>query len=202
MLPDKAKPTFQQVVCSAPPVRAVFSDLPVIHRWWQIVLFLHGKPRDPLMSGAERVSCVAHGFRFYAWLYRVLATVFMALAGVLAALQGMGSDEVSAYWIGASCLGAIYLWIVSGLGYHGAEAYAQEQAQSVALLVSFMVMIVAFLSLFVATLSVAANYLGWVGNGVNLMAIASLFVFGVGSYLIEIIYLTTEDSKRSIDPIN
>ena len=189
---DKTKPAFQQVVCSAPPVRGAFASYPALSGWWQIVLLLHGKPRDPLMSGAERVNCVAGGFRFYAWLYRALAIIFMALAGILVALQCMGSDEVSAYWTGASCLGGIYLWVVSGLGYCGAESFRQEQRQSVSLLVSFMVMIVAFLSLFVAALSVVVYHLGWVGKGLNLMAISTLFVFGIGSYLIEIIYLTTE----------
>lgn len=198
-MPDKAKPTFQQVVCSAPLVRDVFTDLPVLHRWWQVILLLHGKPRDPLLSGADRVRCVAQGFRFYAWLYRVLAMVFMALTGLLAALQGMGSDEVSAYWVGASCLGAIYLWIVSGLGYYGAEVYRQEQPQGISLLVSFMVMIVAFLSLFVAALSVAAHHLGWVANEINLISISALFLFGVGSYLIEIIYLTAQ--KQPSPPV-
>ena len=188
---EKTKPTFQQVVCSAPPVQDAFADLPVLNRWWQIVLFLHGKPRDPLVSGTDRVRCVAEGFRFYAWLYRVLAMIFMALTGLLAALQGMGSDGISAYWIGASCLGGIYLWIVSRLGYYGAAAYGQQQPQSTSLLVSFMVMIVAFLSLFVAAVSVVAHHLGWVSSGLNLMAISALFVFGVGSYLIEIIYLVT-----------
>ena len=191
---EKTKLTFQQVVCSAPPVQDAFVGLPLLHRWWQIVLFLHGKPRDPLMSDADRVRCVANGFRFYAWLYRVLAVIFVALACVLGALQSMGSDEVSAYWIGASCLGAIYLWIVSGLGYCGAAGYGQ-QPRSVSLLVSFIVMIVAFLSLFVAALSIVAHHMGWIGSGVNLILISALFVFGVGSYLIEIIYLTTDCSQ-------
>src|SRR5438045_3311821 len=116
-MPDKTKLTFQQIVCSAPGVRDAFTSYPALSGWWQVVLFLHGKPRDPRLSDAERVRCVADVFRFYAWLYRVLAVIFVGLAGVLAALKGMGSDEVSAYWIGASCLGGIYLWIISGLGY-------------------------------------------------------------------------------------
>lgn len=195
MTPDQTSLTFQQVVCSAPTVRDAFAAHTPLKGWWRVILFLHGKPRDLQATDVERVRCISEGFRFYAWLYRVLGMVFLAVAGLLGALRGMGSDEVSAYWIGASVLGGIYLWIVSGLGYCGAAAYREGKTQSIALLVSFMVMIVAFLSLLVAALSVAAHSLGWVGSGPNLLALSVLFVFGVGSYLIEIIYLTTQRSS-------
>lgn len=191
-MPDKTEPTFQQVVCSTSLVRDTFSSYPALRGWWQIILFLHGKPRNPQMNGAERIHCVANGFRFYAWLYRVLSLVFIGLAGAFIALRNMGSEEISTYWIGASALGAIYLWVVSGLGYYGAKAYGAGQSQSSNLLVCFMVMIVAFLSLFVAALSVVTHYLSWVGNAWNLVSMAALFVFGVGSYMIEILYLTTQ----------
>ncbi len=192
-------PSFQQVVCNAPAVRDAFADYPALRPWWSIILLLHGKPRNPQMAHEARVRCIADGFGFYAWLYRLLSMVFLALAGLLALLQGMGSTEVSAYWCGASALGSLYLWIVSGLGYYGARAYRQELPQSVSLLVSFLVMIVAFLSLFVAALSVVAQQQGWVNSALNLASLGALFVFGVGSYLIEIIYLVAEGQPETIN---
>jgi hypothetical protein len=192
MMPSEERPTFQQIVCGTGAVRTAFKSYPVLHAWWQLILFLHGKPRDILMTGEERVRRVADGFRFYAWLYRVLGLIFLGLAVILAILSAMDAEGVSSYWAGVSFLGGCYLWIVSGLGYRGARAYGGAQPQSIPLLVSFMVMVVAFLSLFVAALSVIAHHHGWLANGVNITAISSLFVFGVGSYLIEIVYLVTE----------
>ena len=61
-------------------------------------------------------------------------------------------------------------------------------------MLAFMVMIVAFLSLFVAAASVVANHEAWLGAGPNLAATGALFVFGVGSYMIEILYLATEQA--------
>jgi len=190
-------PSFQQVVCHTPAVRTAFAVCPALRHWWRIILFLHGKPRDPQMAPSERMRCIADGFGFYAWLYRLLSIIFLVFAGLLALLQGIGSTEMSAYWWIASGMGSLYLWGVSGLGYHGTRAYRQALSQqtlshSVTLLVSFMVMIVAFLSLFVATLSVVTQYQSWANSVLNLAALGALFVFGVGSYLIEIVYLVRE----------
>lgn len=56
-------------------------------------------------------------------------------------------------------------------------------------------MVVAFLSIFVAVVSVVAQQAAWLAIVPNLAAASVLFVFGVGSYMIEILYLTTAASK-------
>ena len=117
--------------------------------------------------------------------------IFLVLSPALFAIHRLDQNEVSGYWAAASLLAAIYLWNASGLGFAGAWVYETNEIQGTSALVAFMVMIVAFLSLFVAALSVVAHHAAWLGTMANLSAAAALFVFGVGSYMIEIVYLAT-----------
>ena len=162
---------------------------PPTRLWWNLILRLHGKLVNSALSNTEKRQRIAEGFRFYAWLYRFLAVIFLVLAPTFVALHI--AVNTSLYWAIASILAAVYLWCVSGLGYAGAQQYAQKQQQSISTLVAFMVMIVAFLSMFVAVVSVVAQHSAWLAPVPNLMAASALFVFGVGSYMIEILYLAT-----------
>ena len=96
------------------------------------------------------------------------------------------------YWAGASLMGALFLWFASGLGFVGARSYALGRESGRVSLLAFMVMIVAFLCAFVAGASVAAQHSSPLGAVPNLLGCAALFVLGVGSYFIEILYLATD----------
>jgi len=191
MRSDKS-PNFSQIVCSAQPVQAAFALHPPTRFWWSLILMLHGKPVNPSLSQEEKIKRVADGFKFYAWLYRFLAVIFLVLAPIFVWLNVVENSNSSSYWAACSFLAGVYLWCVSGLGYAGAKSYSIGQNQGTSSLVAFMVMIVAFLSMFVAVVSVVAHHSAWLTPTLNLAAASTLFVFGVGSYMIEIIYLATE----------
>ena len=189
---SKGKGGFSELVCGALPVQTAFNGQSVLRLWWQIVLMLHGKPRDPGLPEADRIRCIADGFRFYAWLYRLLAVIFLGLSLVLGALKISLAEGGTWYWCVASLLAAVYLWLVSGLGYAGAAAYRRGEGNSISALMAFMVMIIAFLSLFLSAASVAAYHFHWLTTGPNLAMAAGVFAFGIGSYFIEVLYLATE----------
>lgn len=189
---SKGKGEFSELVCGALPVRAAFNNQGVLRLWWQVVLMLHSKPRALRLPEADRVKCIADGFRFYAWLYRLLAVIFLSLSLALGALKISLAEGGTWYWCVASLLAAVYLWLVSGLGYAGAAAYRRGEGNSISALMAFMVMIIAFLSLFLSAASVAAYHFYWLTTGPNLAVAAGVFAFGIGSYLIEVLYLATE----------
>jgi len=93
-------------------------------------------------------------------------------------------------------MAAIYLWCVSGLGYAGAKAYRGSRTDGTASLIAFMVMIVAFLSMFVAAASLVLHSSASLPTAPNLVGAGLLFVFGIGSYMIEIIYLAVERAPQ------
>lgn len=183
------KPTFSQLVCGALPVRAAFESHQSAQLWWRLILRLHGKPVVSSLSCAQESRQIAEGFRFYAWLYRFLAVVFLLLGPIFWAANT--SEDNMNYWAVSSVLAGIYLWFCSGLGFAGARDYAAESARSAVFLLTFMVMIVAFLSAFVAVISIVAMQSNWLATAPNLAATSLLFVFGVGSYFIEIVYLAS-----------
>ncbi len=185
------KPNFSQIICSAQSVRAAFTSHRPTRFWWNLILALHGKPVDSSLPQAKQNQRIADGFKFYAWLYRFLAVIFLLLVPVFIVANVAENSTSSSYWAAASFLAGVYLWSVSGLGYAGAKSYGTGSNST---LIAFMVMIVAFLSMFVATVSVVAHHQAWLGAIPNLVVASFLFVFGVGSYMIEIIYLTTEQS--------
>ncbi len=190
---DNEEPSFSQIICSAQPVRTAFTTHRPTRVWWNLILALHGKSVGVSLSQAEQNQRVADGFKFYAWLYRFLAVIFLLLAPIFIIANVAENSTSSSYWAAASFLAGIYLWGVSGLGYAGAKSYGSGSNSS---LIAFMVMIVAFLSMFVAVVSVVAHQFAWLGVVPNLIAASTLFVFGVGSYMIEVIYLATEHQEQ------
>lgn len=187
------KLNFSQIICSAQTIRTAFTDHRPTRCWWNLILALHGKPVDVSLSLAEQNQRIADGFKFYAWLYRFLAVIFLLLAPVFIFANVAENSTSSLYWAAASFLAGVYLWGVSGLGYAGAKSYGSGFNSS---LIAFMVMIVAFLSMFVAVVSMVAHQHAWLGTMPNLIAASLLFVFGVGSYMIEIVYLATEHQEK------
>ncbi|MCE9554788.1 MAG: hypothetical protein K8T91_15645 [Planctomycetes bacterium] len=191
-MPQFKRPGFSQIVCSSRTVQDAFD----LHRptrcWWNLVLRLHGKPVDPLLTTVERITTIADGFDFYARLYRLLSVAFLLVASILFGLTALEGSDSWFYWAATSLLAGIYLWCVSGLGFAGAKAYRGNQTQGASCLVAFMVMIVVFLCMFVAVASVIAHHSAYLATIPNLAAASALFIFGVGSYLIEIVYLVSE----------
>ena len=185
----RERPTFSQIVCGTPGVRAAFESYQPARLWWQIVLRLHGKPVSSSLSRAQESRQIAAGFRFYAWLYRFLAVAFLLLVPTLW-LANTGN-----YWAASSALAGVYLWFCSGLGFAGARDYAEQSARGAVALLAFMAMIVAFLSAFVAVISVAVAQSNALATAPNLAATALLFVVGIGSYFIEIVYLASRETR-------
>lgn len=194
-MPDEPnkQPTFSQLVCGTPSVRTAFESYAPARLWWRLILILHGKPTQSALSPAQERLQIAAGFRFYAWLYRFLAIIFLLL-GLLLIAADIGESSAS-YWAASSVLAGISLWFISGLGFSGARTYAINPVRGAVVLIAFLAMIVAFLSAFVATISVVAAQLGWLPTAPNLLATALLFVFGIGSYFIEIVYLASREDR-------
>jgi hypothetical protein len=184
------EPRFSSVVCNHAAVRGAFGEHGATRRWWLWILRLHGKPVDVALSRDETVDCLARGFHFYASLYRALAALFLLLALLL--FHYAEAAEISLYWCGATLLAGIYLWLVSGLGYSAARAYRSSSATARLALLGFMVMIVAFLAAFVAAISLIVEQQHGIHFVPNLGMAALLFVFGIGSYMIEILYLAAD----------
>jgi hypothetical protein len=138
------------------------------------------------MSAAQAAACAADGFHFYATLYGVLAGVFAA-SGAAALVTG-----VPAY-VGAALLtGGAFLAASARLASSGAAALRRgdERAGTVRL-VTFLVGVVGFLCALCGGLSVAGEAFGVLPPLVNVALNGALLLFGVGSYLIEVVYLVT-----------
>jgi hypothetical protein len=190
-MPTTDHPNFSQIVSSSPSVQNAFRLHRPTRLWWRMILWLHGKPRDPVLSEADKIALLARGFHFYAWLYRGVGVLFLLLAPALLLVE--------TYSAIASLFAGLYLWFVSGLGNKGADAYLESDSEAKITLVAFFVMIVAFLSLFVGTLSRIADELVLLPPFLNLPIASGLFVFGIGSYLIEIIFLVTCDGLKRVE---
>ena len=187
------QPTFAQLVCGAQSVRTAFEFYAPARLWWRLILMLHGKPTNPSLSPQQETRQIAAGFRFYAWLYRFLATLFLLLGPALIAADS-GEGDLS-YWAASSVLTGVTLWFVSGLGFCGARDYLENPARGTIILIAFMTMIVAFLSAFVAVISAVAAQLNGLATAPNLAATGLLFVFGIGSYFIEIVWLASRQTR-------
>jgi hypothetical protein len=185
---------FSQIVCSTEPVREAFALHHPMNTWWRVILSLHGKPIPLTLSPEQQTKRITDGFRFYASLYRGLGLIFLILSPVLVALP-VTETGPSAYFATASLLAGLYLWVVSGFGYSATKSYVMREKRGAVALISFMVMIVAFLSLFVGAMCVSAQYSSPLPTSLNLAMAGTLFIFGVGSYMIEIVYLATENIK-------
>jgi len=194
----KSAPTFSQLVCSEEPVQTAFACHPPARFWWRLILLLHGKPVSASLAPERRTQVIADGFKFYAALYRCLGVLLLLAGTALYSLDRAGDTQNLGYWAAVSGLAGTYLWFASGLGYSGARIYRDGQAQGASTLIAFMVMIVALLSLFMAAMSVAAEAVTGFPVTFNLATSSGLFVFGVGSYLIEILYLATERPSRQV----
>ncbi|MBN1910387.1 MAG: hypothetical protein JW818_11650 [Pirellulales bacterium] len=174
---------FAQIIRSSKAVRTAF-DKTTAHRWWwRAVLALHGKPYRDDLSPADRKRILSNGFRFYAILYTLLAVVMLAVSVLLLVIiEGL-------YWPGMALLASAYLGGSSALAFRGAYLYPSDMKNASALLVVFFVSVVGFLMLFGGALAVFINQHRPAYGVLGLLLLAVFVLFGVGSYLIEILYL-------------
>lgn len=178
---------FADIVRSAPDVRQAFDGLPVHSIWWRLVLALHGKPThvDPT-TDAFRMTA-ARGFRFYGFLYAVLSGTMMLAAGVVA---GFDLPDTR-FWVWCLALSSVYLLLSCQLAFHGARRYQAADRRGTLVLVAFFVSVMAYLSSFIGAGVAIAHFLIPEHDLVVLPAAGVLLLFGVGSYMIEVLFLVS-----------
>jgi hypothetical protein len=176
---------FASVVRSPGHVRAAFASQRFLLRvWWGLVLGLHGRAVRSSMTPEEERACIADGFHFYGTLYRLVALTLMIvfLGAVAAGITGFYGQALLACAAG-------YLWITANLATDGARLYRARAAEGRPLLVTFLFFVTAFLVGFVATASVVTHQHGLLPDPMNVLLFALFLAFGIGSYVIELLFL-------------
>jgi hypothetical protein len=179
------------VVRSPAAVRTAFEGQRGLAWWWNIVLALHGKPGQTAFSAEHRCRCVAEGFRFYGWLYRLLALVFGA-----AALLCWFCSLADSFWLTLLAASSIYLWIIAGLAFSGAVEFCVSAGERVWPLVAFLFFVTIFLTSVLIAVSVQVRLAGWLPDVTNIIITLGTMAFGVGSYLVELAALVTGNPLR------
>lgn len=191
--------SFSRVVSGAEVVSNAFDSHKAARLWWRAILWLHGKPTAPTLNADARRQIVADGFRFYAWLYRSLGILFWMVGGALWSTGVFETVCEASYWLGAATLSGGFLWFASGLGFGGAQALREQKGSGRLLLCVFMVAVIAFLSALTAVLSVVVQLQTEYNPILNLCLTSAVWAFGLGSYLIEILYLVVETRLETRD---
>lgn len=182
---------FAQIVRSPPSVRHAFENSPVHAAWWRWILMLHGKPAEPDSSTQNTNAVLADGFRFYGYLYVVLAFVLL----VVSTLVGFIDSTSGYFWICLALSSAFYLVCASQLAFAGARCYPCKPREAIPLLVAFFVSIIAWLTAFLSGGLIVVHFLMPESELFAIIATATLMIFGVGSYFIELVFLTTRCSE-------
>jgi hypothetical protein len=190
------KPTFSQIVSGAEYSESAFDSYGPARLWWRAILWLHGKPTSPQLETQQRQQIIADGFRFYAQLYRTLAVLFWIVGAAVYGVDIFDTSRDALYWTGAAALSGGLLWFASGLGFAGAKALRENDDSARFLLCTFMVCIIAFLSAFIAGSSLVLHIQSGFGAVWNLGVVVLTGAFGIGSYLIEVLYLVSETNSN------
>jgi hypothetical protein len=93
------------------------------------------------------------------------------------------------YWPGITMFASVYLGASSVLAFKGARRYLRDTTACSALLVVFFVAVIGFLMFFCGALWVIINQHHPQFSIPSLLLLVLFVMFGVGSYLIEILYL-------------
>lgn len=188
--------SFAAIVRSPAAVRSAFADVPFIRTWWRIVLALHGKPTATDGPEAAR-EVIAAGFVFYSRLYAMLGAVFLILC---AATFRIAIDAHLSYWMLLGFAAGGYLLLSATVARKGAQAFRESRVEGIACLVLFLAMIIVFLAMFLASVSIVAASLSLVPHWVNILVFAGMSGFGIGSYLLELLYLVHVARTASAQP--
>lgn len=188
--------SFAQVLRSSERLRATFDRMGAFALWWRIVLLLHGKPVSDRLPDDERARILAGGFRFYGYLYLGLGALILSGTGAWLLMDASPSP----YWVGLAGFGGLYLVASSALAFRGARTFGAGETRGAVLLVTFFLSIIVFLAAFGAFLSL---WIHGAGGGrhdpVNVAVFAAFILFGIGSYLIEVLYLVWWKAGRTPD---
>ncbi|EEF58660.1 hypothetical protein [Pedosphaera parvula] len=175
---------FANVVCASPEVRTAFRARGIMELWWKGLLALHQKPNLLKINRSEERSIIAAGFRFYASLYQYLGLIFLTLSMV-----NLSVAFVAGYWTLLGILTSVYLWLAGSIARSGARDFEVGTLSGTISLVCFLFMIAMFLAAFVIAASIAFHCQQSLPTFLNLFLTTLLFVFGIGSYALELVYL-------------
>jgi hypothetical protein len=176
---------FAEIIRSNRAVRGAFDKVTTHRWWWKGILALHGKPHRDDLTPDERKQILSNGFRFYARLYTLLALVM----AVLSALLFLFPITEGFYWPGIAMFASVYLGASSVLAFKGARRYLHDTTACSALLIVFFVAVIGFLMFFCGALWIIINQHQPQLGVASLILLVLFVMFGVGSYLIEILYL-------------
>ncbi len=180
---------FAKIIRSSRLVRGTFAGIAGLEIWWRLVLALHGKPLE--MSNHNAAQILASGFRFYGHLYLCLGVILGATG-----IANLLTEVVPAVHI--SCMlifGSLYLIICSQLAFKGGSLFGAGDKRGAVLLIIFFACILLFLGGFGAAMSLWADSVGLTESYVNLSIFIVFIIFGVGSYFIELVYLSWWTAK-------
>jgi hypothetical protein len=183
---------FNRIVCSATTVQTAFADYHPLRLWWSVILALHGKPSTPDYKPAARLAILAAGFQFYAAIY--------GLVGILLVLTGpalLFAEQTLYAASGISFVGLLLLTVTLS-GYRASQDFANQKPDSSLTLILFMVFLMLFLTGTPCAASLVVNGMGLLPPLINLFGTASVLLIGVGSYLIEIIFLVESFHLSSV----
>jgi hypothetical protein len=187
---------FAEIIRSSEAVRQTFDCLPTHRWWWRTILALHGKPCRDDLTDDQRTAILSKGFRFYAALYSFLAFLLASLAVMLFFIP----LTKGVYWPAMALFAAFYLGASSVLAFKGARLYTHNATTASALLVVFFMAVIGFLMLFAGAVSLVINR-QLPQYGLITSAFLILFVlFGIGSYLLEVLYLFYSSAGRAAAP--
>lgn len=175
---------FAAAMRSSDSVNCAFQSQPLLRCWWNCVLALHRKSVSIPLSEEAYWFCVADGFRFYGWLYRILAVLLLGMLTVLWKFGLAGS-----FWLCLLGSAALYLWVTTGLAFEGAKVVVENAHQGVERLVCFLCFISVFLAAILTAICLFLHTSQLISDTVNLALTGILVAFGAGSYLIELIAL-------------
>jgi hypothetical protein len=182
---------FAAVIRSPVAVRNAFEGHRVLAWWWKSVLALYGQPLETNFSVQKRCHCISDGFRFYGWLYRVLALVVGAVAFICDA-----GNIADFFWITLMTASAIYLWITAGLAFSGATKFYNSTGERVWPLAAFLFFIALFLISAMTAISIQVRIAGGLPDALNLIITVGVVAFGIGSYFVELAALVAIEPLR------
>ena len=133
---------FAEIIRSNKKVRAAFDEHAFAGFWWKVILFLHGKPVTANADSGRMLQVVANGFYFYAILYRLVG---LFIAGLLVCYGFLANSEDLHMFALLAGVVLGYLWLVSSIGFRGAQLLKKQNASSMNLLIIFMVLLTWFL---------------------------------------------------------
>lgn len=176
---------FAQIIRSEQAVRRCFHGVPTHIWWWKAILAAHGKPCCVTLSEADIKRALSQGFRFYGMIYSFVAVVMLVASLMTFAIE-IGEWR---FWSCMLGLAGLFVLASSFLAFHGARLYPCDTKQASALLIVFFISIMGFLMFFLGAASVFVNQYQPAAGVVALPVATVLVLIGVGSYLIEVLYL-------------